>query len=587
MCQSHVLIHTSRKKAKVKRRLVSSWNIVDPDLCAHLVELFCRRSSSLLGLIVPADALIETICAGTCTRSLLLAVCAYSVRFSVHKAVKEPSASRLAKKFEQSARHQVDLSSAPGSEPSTVSTYCVLIEYSISLGDGRQAWMDLGKYLETLGCPTWNDQSNQQPNDGASSNQFFTQLLELLHLFIRIHRYCSSGFSKQNPPPWGLHSIFRTYQVELEQLVLQRLERLHPGSSEDDYLPQEQRTQSAMCSLIWHCCVICLNRNFLPIPKRTRPDHEDTEPSSRQLNFPAAPQLFVEERLNRCQASAVAICTICKELVWQGDFFRTAIVLANYLHRAPRPHTPWIADTLKFLFVALGAASSFYTPANDWIKVLIRVHDINVPLKHVSGSPVEDVFSTYFSRYVDIKEPEWVPLIPSSVSNAQGRVREDVSSGQGNHQSHSDKAQIEPGHGSQCKENWLHSYARHLSEDIEPHRQESTRSDTDDGDALEFHGGKNTGDPFGLVGGSLESSEAILPSMSQTSMMSQNMDAGKGSLVDPIGLADSLTDPFAFADLSGYQEDFDSRLLRQLMTGSDSLWAEMNIGLSCGKNPFM
>ncbi|KAE9582886.1 hypothetical protein CGMCC3_g1225 [Colletotrichum fructicola] len=273
----------------------SFWNTVDPDVCAHLVELFYCRSSSLLGLIVPADELIEKICAGTCTRSLLLAICAYSVRFSVHKAVKEPSASKLAKDFERSARYQVDLSSAPGSEPSMASTYCVLIEYSIGLGDGRQAWMDL--------------------------------------------------------------ALAKT-----------------------------------------------------------------------------APQLFVEERLHRCQASAVAICTICKELVWQRDFFRnihvvgyacmqSAIVLVNYLHRASRPHSPWIADTLKFIFVALGAASSFYPPANDWIKVLIRVHDINVSLKNVSGSSVEDVFSTYFSRYVDIKEPEWVPLIPSSVSYAQGRLR--------------------------------------------------------------------------------------------------------------------------------------------------------------------
>ncbi|KAF3797071.1 hypothetical protein GCG54_00009039, partial [Colletotrichum gloeosporioides] len=530
------------------------------------------------------------------------------VRFSVHKAVKEPSASRLAKNFERSARCQVDLSSAAGSEPSTVPTYCVLIEYSISRGDGRQAWMDLGKFLVTiyleisetmisfshcslqLRCPTRKDQIDQEHNDGTRSNRFLTQLLELLQLFVRIQHYCSAGFSKQNPPPWSLHSTFRTYQVELEQLVLQRLEQLHPGSSEDEHLPQEQRTQSAMCSLIWHCCVICLNRTFLPITERTMLDDVNSGASSRQLNFPAAPQLFVEERLSRCQASAVAICTICKELVWQGDFFRSAIVLVNYLHRAPRPHSPWIADTLKFLFVALGAASSFYTPANDWIKVLIRVHDINIPLKHVSGSPVEDVFSTYFSRYVDIKEPKWVPLIPSSVSDAQGRVGEDILSGQGDHRPIVDKAQIDPGHDSQCKGNWLHSYARHLSEDIEPDRQdgiESAHLGTEDGDALEFHGGKNTGDPLGLAGGLLESSEAITPSMSQTSMTSQSMDAGKGSLVDPIGLVDSLTDPFAFAELSGYKEDFDSRLLRQLMTGSNSLWAEMNINFSSGENPFM
>lgn len=150
VCISHALSYSSRTRAKVKRRDASSWNTVDPDVCAHLVELFYCRSSSLLGLIVPADELIETICAGTCTRSLLLAICAYSVRLSVHKAVKEPSASKLAKDFERSARYQVDLSSAPGSEPSTASTYCVLIEYSIGLGDGRQAWMDLGKCLGTV-----------------------------------------------------------------------------------------------------------------------------------------------------------------------------------------------------------------------------------------------------------------------------------------------------------------------------------------------------------------------------------------------------------------------------------------------------
>lgn len=175
-------------------------------------------------------------------------------------------------------------------------------------------------------CPTWNDQSDQEPNCDTSINQFFTQLLELLQLYARIQLYCSSRFSKQNPPPWSPHSTFRTYQVELEQLVLQRLERLHPGSSEDEHLPREQRTQSAMCSLIWHCCVICLNRNFLPIPKRTGPDHENSEASSRQLKFPVAPQLFVEEILHRCQASAVAICTICKGLVWQGDFFRVSYI---------------------------------------------------------------------------------------------------------------------------------------------------------------------------------------------------------------------------------------------------------------------
>lgn len=85
------------------------------------------------------------------SRALVLAVCASSIRFTVHKAARGPHARGLAESMEREARNCIQASTVTWQQVNNVKTICVLIDYEASRAHGRQAWIDIGKPSQTPG----------------------------------------------------------------------------------------------------------------------------------------------------------------------------------------------------------------------------------------------------------------------------------------------------------------------------------------------------------------------------------------------------------------------------------------------------
>ncbi|KAJ5170427.1 fungal-specific transcription factor domain-containing protein [Penicillium coprophilum] len=114
--------------------------------------------------------------------------------------------------------------------------------------------------------------------------------------------------------------------------------------------------------------------------------------------------------------------------------------------------------------------------------VLFRAHDTNTRLRHAS-EVIDMSFHNYFSRFLDIEQPPFMPLHPTDNENTPGNTG-------GNNESKSiAKSQNDHPTGSQEQQDfakkapeWLQAYAGHLSGDIdtddEQNADESPRSST-------------------------------------------------------------------------------------------------------------
>lgn len=159
-------------------------------------------------------------------------------------------------------------------------------------------------------------------------------LIELLEVLASIYQLCLIPFKEHNPLPWTPESEFRALQDELEEYLLRHPSTFCFGSNSPSGRPSRSGDLDAsISSMVWHCCVIILNRTFLPIPERRAQLAEDgiPEPPIRCFEFPEAPPLFLKERINRCESSADAICDISKEVIRNGGFYSVSLSLTIYL----------------------------------------------------------------------------------------------------------------------------------------------------------------------------------------------------------------------------------------------------------------
>lgn len=151
-----------------------------------------------------------------------------------------------------------------------------------------------------------------------------SHLVELLEVLACIHQLCLTPLSEQNPLPWTADSEFRALQDELEEYLLRHPSTFRFGSNSP--LSCNSRwggLDVSISSMVWHCCVIVLNRTFLPIPER-RPQtaaEGGKKPPVRCVEFPEAPPLFLKERIHRCESSADAICGISQDVIKNGGFY--------------------------------------------------------------------------------------------------------------------------------------------------------------------------------------------------------------------------------------------------------------------------
>lgn len=149
-------------------------------------------------------------------------------------------------------------------------------------------------------------------------------LVELLELLSCINQLCLTPFKEQNPPPWTLNSEFRALQDDLEEYLLRHPSTFRFGSNSPSGRPSRlEDLDASISSMVWHCCVIVLNRTFLPIPERRPQSAEDggQDLPIRCVEFPEAPPLFLKERIYRCESSADAICDISQDVIRNGGFY--------------------------------------------------------------------------------------------------------------------------------------------------------------------------------------------------------------------------------------------------------------------------
>ncbi|KAI1083677.1 hypothetical protein F5B20DRAFT_416273 [Whalleya microplaca] len=458
------------------------------DLLCHLVELYWECASWHMRLVLPPAGFVERIILAKCPQSLVLAVCASCVRFSIHRATQDGLPCPIDEQLEDRARRLLDTSGISGDVISRLQTICILVDYATAKGNGQCAWVDIAigrslveltrasvnldsgtyqtlehvdHYLATaatlcsVGHPSLQPPSQtlgksmKMPNNDPISLE-----KQLFRSFIRIRELCAIPFSEQSPPPWQIGSEFSILQNDLDRILLRQTS------------PHATHT-----SILWNACVILLNRNFLPIVERIRSSEAQT--TVKLIDFPGAPPLFLNERVRRCGSSAAAICKTCRDIVVEGEFFQhatlagfccvqSALVLINQLHQSGKSPDKRVVDNLKFMFVFIGAVRRFYRPARQWINALFQVHDINAPLRHASN-PIETAFTSYFDRFENITEPSFTTLCPTPSGDVQESSESWINS--------ADRGLImgKPPtvtNGPPESTSWLQNYTGHLLEDI-------------------------------------------------------------------------------------------------------------------------
>ncbi|KAB5580364.1 hypothetical protein GE09DRAFT_435504 [Coniochaeta sp. 2T2.1] len=501
--------------------------VLDPDLVCHLIHLFCTRATAQLRLLVPLDQIQDGLSQGTMSAALVLAMCASGMRFSVHKAVRACQSPELADVVEKETQRCLRASRATWQQIDSVKTVCILVDYEASRAHGRQAWINIamGRSLVQLARSARDlDAEQTRVLDVAERYLAITQtshslghrhlqpraekvhkrprlhcapcpedcphLIELLEIFASVHRLCLTPFREHNPAPWAAGSEFRALQDELEEYLLRHPVTFRFGSNSPSAgFNAKQRKQgdldASISSMVWHCCVIALNRTFLPIPER-RPWTDggaggQNKPTTLHsvIEFPGAPPLFLNERVHRCESSADAICSISRDVIKNGGFYshavlvgfacaQSALVSINRLHRSSKPYDDRIVENLKDAFIVLGAVQTFYAPAKDWMDAVLRAHDTNTTrLSHLDGSGTSDLsFNSYFDRFLDLEEPAFMPLDPRD----GGIPWEDPSIGDrdsGGEVQNVNEALPEETVPEDTSSVWLQAYTEHLCGDID------------------------------------------------------------------------------------------------------------------------
>lgn len=122
--------------------------------------------------------------------------------------------------------------------------------------------------------------------------------------------------------PWDDSSRFRPLQRDIDTLIVRGVQ----SATNQAGLPQsdscDTKPSDAVFLLMCHCAMVTLNRSFLPIPVRiTGPAPKPGSSTINWAQFPDAPKLFLKERIARCDASAAAICALCRELITKDQLF--------------------------------------------------------------------------------------------------------------------------------------------------------------------------------------------------------------------------------------------------------------------------
>ncbi|KAJ3543330.1 hypothetical protein NM208_g3641 [Fusarium decemcellulare] len=369
--------------------------------------------------------------------------------------------SNLGSYFEQQARNELNSALMNGFTMADLQTYCFLAEYAVNSGylHGSSAtnlfpaqalaqslvqlsraqqipdadaqscraltavtqYLAITRAILCIGNPNLHStQQHPVQNNSSPGRITNTPASERLEILLRVQELCCKPFAQQEPRPWDEKSEFRRVQEELDRFLVRWPGTWASGSSEDSMtnaFPND--TESHVALLIGHCSVILLNRIFLPIPRRRTGSQAGQVINVDCVNFPSAPDLFIKERISRCEASVAAICLVCKDMIEDGQIFaqsfwvgfscvQCALVLIDRLHASPVPGNK-IAESLKFTLAIVASLRQVLKPANDWIELLFRLCDPTTCLTR-DGFSEEESFLTYFGRYAGVVDEIRIPL---------------------------------------------------------------------------------------------------------------------------------------------------------------------------------
>ncbi|ATY66324.1 C6 transcription factor [Cordyceps militaris] len=533
---------------------------LDVHLMCHLLELFVLLSSAQIQHLLSPVTIQSQLSSGTMPRCLILAACASAVRFSVHTAVTRPSARHFAERIVLEARKCIRIPGDFTTQVNTINTICILVEYTASIAHGRQAWVDIstgealiqlarlecemdaevgalnaaGRYLagarltHCLGHPGLYPPYRQFSKTPRPDSRSRTpgggppDLVSLLEIFTRVHQLQSVPVKDQEPPPWAPHSAFRALQNELEEHLLHYPSTFHLFLRPRSHYSEQQDPDELICALMWHCCVVVLNRSFLPAAMKTSIGN-GSEQNIQRVDVPGAPCLFVKEKAHRCESSANAIFQITGDIVRASGFhlyaalvgyacMQGALVSIERLHCSRKPYEATTVGNLRMTFVVLGVLKTFYAPAEEWLNVVIQAHDPNTKPTLTSDN-IDMVFNDYFSRFINIQEPAFVPLEPRDKDTPKDAIEALQSN-----RSIDCQKEISPKNNnwadiatSKRDSEWLQDYSGHLSGDIE---SESAVDEVDE----------NT-NTTAAVGGPTHSSATIEPPRSPATNEEQIQDA--------------------------------------------------------------
>ena len=262
-----------------------------------------------------------------------------------------------------------------------------------------ESFLDLTEHLHTLGhsrlkCSK-SCQHDLRPSETLNStdDSETQRVLQLTKYLYHIDKVAAHSFTDQSPPAWHATSMFMEMQRNLDQFRLFNLDTFSLQSSAP--------LLKVVCVILWHSCILSLNRGFLPVPltrgtngrsaSHIRPGSVD-----RVVHMPNAPKPFIQGRINVCNSSASDIAVICCQLMERTSFvlvscacnpvhhdfklifqspilgfacFQAAAVLINQVRCRL---TCGIVDAyldLKTVLTVLGALRRFFQPSCLWVSL--------------------------------------------------------------------------------------------------------------------------------------------------------------------------------------------------------------------------
>ncbi|EXJ72492.1 uncharacterized protein A1O5_04997 [Cladophialophora psammophila CBS 110553] len=368
---------------------------------------------------------------------------ASSLKYLLHDSAKLVPEQYVGEFFAKKARQQLQTSEA-SDQIGRIQTLCTLVLYEVHRGNGVQTWSEIGldcfvakKLLRLILFEAFTrsliqlseatQQITSEDMEDLEIAEMFLRLMELLHgvgnsllrtslydyergcwtkshatrqlahlleLQLRIQNFNDGRLGLSMQPHWHSNSAFRSLQSELDDYLLQQPDDLCLTRDMLHRWIDQGFIDRVHCALLWHCCVMVLNRVFLPI--RT-----SSIKGSKFQEYPMAPKHFLVERENVCTASATTTPLM------GYSCYHSSLLLLDRLHDSSGQDWTDAMQNLSINFAILGAMRSFYPPTELWIETLLKVQGHRIQSSQEGSSAL---FSHYFRRFRELKEPALIPI---------------------------------------------------------------------------------------------------------------------------------------------------------------------------------